>query len=296
MCDQTSQRESQLLAFSALWASGFAFGGLILGIFASSLVIVFDGVYSLVSVLLTLLSLAVSRYIHSPSQSNFAYGKAVLEPLVIAIKAIVILCVVLYAIYQAGVACFHGGRAVDLSVATWFELFNVIGCGVAWAWLAYQGKRQVSGLVAAERQQWQMDTLLSLVVLIGFIGAMILSFTPWHAYAVYADPVMMLLMSFYFLKVPFNMLKGAMRELLMMSPNQELCHRVGQDVCLVDQLSSQHLELTGVTKVGQELRVQVDVHMAHQTIALSEFEHTRRQLTAQLSKHPFKLNLQLTIA
>ncbi|MFL7047793.1 cation transporter, partial [Vibrio cyclitrophicus] len=67
MCDRKSQNENGVLLFSALLASGFATGGLVLGLLVGSLVIVFDGVYSLISLLLTLLSLAASKYINRPS-------------------------------------------------------------------------------------------------------------------------------------------------------------------------------------------------------------------------------------
>ncbi|CAE6961908.1 Co Zn Cd cation transporters [Vibrio sp. B1FIG11] len=67
MCDRTSKNENSILTFSALLASGFAVGGMVLGLLVGSIVIVFDGVYSLVSLLLTLLSLAASYYISKPS-------------------------------------------------------------------------------------------------------------------------------------------------------------------------------------------------------------------------------------
>ena len=73
MCDRTNQNENRVLMFSALLASGFALGGLALGLIVGSLVIVFDGVYSLISLLLTLLSLAASKYINRPSDSNFPF-------------------------------------------------------------------------------------------------------------------------------------------------------------------------------------------------------------------------------
>ncbi len=61
MCSQSNFNEKRVLTLSALIASGFAGSGLLVGLLVGSMVIVFDGVYSLVSLLLTLLSLAVSR-------------------------------------------------------------------------------------------------------------------------------------------------------------------------------------------------------------------------------------------
>lgn len=296
MCDRTSKNENRILTFSALLASGFAVGGMVLGLLVGSIVIVFDGVYSLVSLLLTLLSLAASYYISKPSKSIFPFGKAVLEPIVIAIKAAVILVVVAFSLFSAVTALMTGGREVDASIATIFGVVNVVGCGYAWWFMAKKSRRFSSGLIEAEKKQWQMDTLLSVAVTLGFIAAWLVSLTPYAHYAVYADPMMMVLMGFYFLKVPFDMLVGALRELLMMTPSKELCQSVGKDVLEIEKVTEHHLKLAGVTKVGQELRVNVDVHVDDDTLELDTLEHTRKQLTKRLSKHRFKLQLQLNVA
>lgn len=148
MCDRTSKNENRILTISALLASGFAAGGMVLGLLVGSIVIVFDGVYSLVSLLLTLLSLAASSYISKPSKSVFPFGKAVLEPIVIAIKAAVILVVVCFSLYSAISALMTGGREVDTSIATIFGLVNVIGCGYAWWFMA---KKKSSFLIRSDR-------------------------------------------------------------------------------------------------------------------------------------------------
>ncbi|CAH1525318.1 Cobalt-zinc-cadmium resistance protein [Vibrio jasicida] len=296
MCDRTSKNENRTLTFSALLASGFAVGGMVLGLLVGSIVIVFDGVYSLVSLLLTLLSLAASYYISKPSKSIFPFGKAVLEPIVIAIKAAVILVVVAFSLFSAVTALMTGGREVDASIATIFGVVNVVGCGYAWWFMAKKSRRFSSGLIEAEKKQWQMDTLLSVAVTLGFIAAWLVSLTPYAHYAVYADPMMMVLMGFYFLKVPFDMLVGALRELLMMTPSKELCQSVGKDVLEIEKVTEHQLKLAGVTKVGQELRVNVDVHVDDDTLELDTLEHTRKQLTKRLSKHRFKLQLQLNVA
>ncbi|MDF2153509.1 cation diffusion facilitator family transporter [Vibrio sp. CAU 1672] len=296
MCPQTSKNESRTLTISALLASGFAVGGIALGLLAGSIVIVFDGVYSSVSLLLTLLSLAASHYINQPSKSIFPFGKAVLEPIVIAIKGAVILLVVSYSLYSAIISLFAGGQAVEPSIATLFGVINIVGCGFAWWFVARRRRRFSSGLIEAEEKQWQMDTLLSVAVTVGFVVAWLVSLTPYAHYAIYADPLMMVLMGFYFLKVPFDMLRGALRELLMMTPSKELCQIVNSEVSAIERITDQQLKLAGVTKVGQELRVHVNLHVDEDMIALETLEETRRHLTQRLSKHQYKLQLNLDVA
>ncbi|GEM76225.1 cation diffusion facilitator family transporter [Vibrio sagamiensis] len=296
MCDRTSKNENHVLTFSALLTSCFAVGGMVLGLLVGSIVIIFDGVYSLISLLLTLLSLAASYYINKPSKAAFPFGKAVLEPIVIAIKAIVILVIVAFSLISAFMTLLSGGSGVDASIATVFGVINVIGCGYAWWYMSKKSRLFSSGLIEAEKKQWQMDTLLSVAVTAGFIIAWLISLTSLSHYAVYADPIMMLMMGAYFLKVPFDMLVGALRELLMMSPSKELCQRVGRDVLEIEKVTEHNLKLAGITKVGQELRVDVDVHIDKNTLKLDTLEHTRRQLTTRLSKHQFKLQLHLNVA
>ncbi|CCO48410.1 putative Co/Zn/Cd cation transporter [Vibrio nigripulchritudo SOn1] len=296
MCARTSKNENSVLTFSALLASGFAFGGLVLGLWVGSLVIVFDGVYSLVSLLLTLLSLAASWYIQKPSDAQFPFGRAVIEPIVIIIKATTILAVVSYSLYSAIEAMFTGGREVDASIATLFGVVNVLGCGYAWWFIARKSKQHSSGLIEAESKQWQMDTLLSVAVTAGFVIAWLVSVSPASAYAVYADPLMMLLMSFYFIKVPFDMLREAARELLMMSPDKELCQKVDNNISAVEKEMPQDIQITGVTKIGRELRVDVDILTNKKAIDIKDIEQTRNKITRRLSALPYDLQLNLNIS
>ncbi|OLQ93517.1 cobalt-zinc-cadmium resistance protein [Vibrio panuliri] len=293
MCAQTSLNEKRILSFSALLASGFAVGGLVVGVWMGSLVIVFDGVYSLVSLLLTLLSLAASRYISRPSNGQFQFGKAVIEPVVIAIKGSVILSIVLYSLYSAITSMFTGGREVDTSIASLFGLVNVIGCGYGWWYIHAKSKRFSSGLIQAESKQWQMDTLLSVAVTLGFVAAYGLTLTPYAHYSIYADPMMMILMSFYFIKVPAGMIIQAARELLMMKPDRQIHDRVDHEVAQVSQQFAQDIELNGVAKVGQELWVNIDIHSDSQQLDLAEVEKARHLLKTKLAS--LKLDLQLTM-
>ncbi|AMF92167.1 cation diffusion facilitator family transporter [Vibrio fluvialis] len=297
MCARTSFNENRVLTLSALFASMFAGGGLIVGLLVGSLVIMFDGVYSLVSLLLTLLSLVAARYIRKPSDAQFPFGRAVFEPAVIAVKGAVILLIVSYSLYSAIGSMFTGGRPVDASVATAFGAINVVGCGLAWWYMKSLGKRHASGLIDAEVKQWQMDTMLSVAVTAGFVIAWLMTLTPMAKYAVYADPMMMLAMSFYFIKVPFEMLRSAMREIFLMAPSKEICQTVDQSVVAAGKESEQDIELAGVTKVGHELWVDVDIYPdSSEVILVEDIEQTRNTIEKRLSKLPLKLQITVNIA
>lgn len=293
----SARNEKRTLSISALSAAAFAIAGLIVGLLVDSLVIVFDGAYSLVSLLLTLLSLFASRFIARPSCDRFTFGRAVFEPAVIALKGAVILLVVGYSLYAAIVSLTTGGREVNASVATAFGLLNVLGCALVWWFVASQRLRQPSGLIDAETSQWKMDTMLSIAVTAGFVVAWLMSISALQAYAVYADPVMMVLMSLCFIRVPFNMLTAALREIFLMSPSEEIRRRIDLGVSDAGKESEQEIELAGVAKVGRELWVDVDIYPQDSDVILvKDIEHTRETIQKRLAQLPLKLQLTVNIA
>ncbi len=211
--------ERRLLQVSTLSALCFALLGVGFGSWIGSLVIVFDGAYSLVSVGLTLLSLAAASYIHSP-QKKGTKSAAKMEPMVIAVKgfAIALMCGVSFT--SAILAILNGGREVDAGFALIFGAINIIGCALTFTVMKRYSKKSKSKLVAAEAKQWFMDGVISAAVMVGFLVALILGMLGLEAYAVYADPVMVVLASLYFIVVPVKMIIESVGEL------QELNYRL----------------------------------------------------------------------
>ncbi len=209
------QLERKLLHFSTLFALLFAVMGISLGAWIGSLVIIFDGAYSLISLFLTLVSVAAASYIHKPRKNPSAINITKVEPMVIAFKGgvITLMCCISFA--SAVEAILNGGRDVNTGVALIFGVINVLGCIGAYWLLVKKGKRANSGLVDAEAKQWLMDTVISIAVMVGFVFAKILSLTEYQSYAVYADPVMVIIVSIYFIIVPLKMTYEAIQQLTL---------------------------------------------------------------------------------
>lgn len=295
MCVRDKNKDKQLLKFSAVAALAFAVLGVVVGGLSGSIVILFDGAYSLMSLFLTMLSLAASSYMRAPSRSQFAFGKAIIEPLVVAIKGTVILMLLCFSLSSAMTTILSGGKAIDMSIAAVFGFIGLLGCAGVWWFLARQNGPQRSGLFAAEIKQWKMDTIISAAVCAGFIIAVLMAYTPWHAYAVYADSVMMLLIGSYFISVPLTMLTGALRELLMMKPSQEICSLVHESVSEANGSSLQELEITGIAKVGPELMVNINVNPKKSNQLLPDLQKIRALMDKKLATLSLDIKLNLDI-
>lgn len=212
-------RENMALTLSAVGAGLFAVAGIGWGLWVDSLVILFDGAYSLVSLALSVLSLYAARLVRRPANEDYPFGMGAVEPLVIAVKGLVIGLVCVLSLASAVVSLLQGGRPVAADMAMIFGAVNVVGCLLVWGYLRWTSTHSSSGLVRAEQRQWLMDSALSAAVMIGFAGAWMLERSQWSELAVYADPVMMMVISVYFMTVPVRMVTDSVKELLLAAPS-----------------------------------------------------------------------------
>ncbi|MGF1685478.1 cation transporter [Photobacterium japonica] len=220
--------ERKLLQLSTVSALLFALMGIGLGLWMGSLVIVFDGAYSLVSLALTVLSLAAASYIRSPKARQQTNVKMI-EPAVIAIKGLVITLMCGISLASAVEAISAGGREVNTGLALAFGVVNIVGCLATYWIIKSQGARTGSALIAAESKQWMMDTVISAAVMMGFVVATVLAYVGLGEYAVYADPAMVVIASLYFVVVPMRMVVGAVKTLRALSREQAVTARHVKD-------------------------------------------------------------------
>lgn len=234
--------ERRALRLSAVFASLLALSGLVLGLASSSVTILFDSGYSLLSLVLVSLSLLALKQARKPADDHYPFGRLTVEPLAVLLKGVMIALVCLFSMVSALWILIQGGRLVTLDLALIFGIVNVIGCLAIW-WLLYRyAKISRSSLLEAELRQWQMDTWLSAAVLLGFALTWGLTLTPWADLARFADPVMVLIIAGYFLPMPIRMVRGALRELMF-----------GEPVCGIRQEVMQ--EVSGFDIVDEDVRL-----------------------------------------
>ena len=272
--------EKRTLTVSAISAGIFAAAGIGWGVWVDSLVIVFDGAYSLVSLALSLLSMAAFRMLQKPADDRFNFGRMVAEPLTVAVKGIVIMLVCVISLVSAVAALLSGGRVVEANMALAFATVNVTGCWLTWNYLKGEQRRCDSALIAAEGRQWFMDTVISVAVLAGFVISLLISRTPYAAWAVFADPLMVLLASVYFMSVPLRMTVSALREVMLATPEPSLRRLVTKRLTR-EGIAHDDIRMA---KVGSHLILEVDAPAA----ALADLNVTRQKLEDCLEDLPLQ--------
>jgi predicted Co/Zn/Cd cation transporter (cation efflux family) len=250
-------KERSLLLFSVWMGVLFTVLGISWGLAIQSGVILFDGIYSGFSIILSLLSILALRLINQPDDDTFQFGRMAFEPLVVALKSTVIIGVCVYGIGTSTVAILHGGSTATSSLfGMVYALVSIAACLFSWYHLKTNGA-DMPDLVQAESELWLMDTVFSGVVLASFLAGYLLSHTRLKGVVPYIDPGIVVLASVYFVRVPLARFISSMRELLLMAPTGDIQEQLKTHIDAIARTHHFPAVVVRSTKVGRELAVDI---------------------------------------
>ncbi|SDO45123.1 cation diffusion facilitator family transporter [Alkalicoccus daliensis] len=250
--------EKRILWMSVIAAILFSVAGVTLGLLFDSQMILFDGLYSFISVGLSYISLAALKFMNQSDWEKYPFGKDMLEPIVILVKYTVILLLVTGSILAAAVSLFQGGRDFQVGPAFLYAAVSMAACLGVYVYLRKKSHTG-SSLVRAEANQWMMDSLVSVGVFIGFLGALVLQRFGYQGIVPYIDPVMVMLVSLYFLKFPLKEMKNAWKEVLEMAPEDNVRERVQEKVAEIEKQHKIEESFIRISRVGRTIWVEIDL-------------------------------------
>lgn len=250
--------ENKILKLSVIGALFFALFGIAWGWAIKSDMIIFDGLYSFISVVLSMLSLYINNYMAKRDFEKFPFGKHILEPIVISIKSLIIAIMCSYSLIEAIKALMNGGNSLEFGLALIYSIVSVLGCGIISFYMKEQEKKINSELIKAECTQWFMDTALSTAVLVGFIIAMVLARTKLKSLNSYIDPFMTIVVSLVCIRIPIKTFIESFKEVICVKANDEINDDIYVLVKGIEEEYNFEESITRVSKVGRELRIEID--------------------------------------
>ena len=288
------ETESYLLKISTLGTLFFAVLGIAWGWTVKSEMILFDGMYSLGGVILSLLALMGSIYINKKDYEKYPFGKKMIEPLIVIIKSLAIFIMCIYSLTGSIKDLINGGNEVQYGYA----LISTLGCGIAYFFLKKKGKAINSSLVNVESSQWLMDTLLSLGVLVGFLIANIIKHTEFIWFNKYLDPLMVIVCSSVFIKMPIKSFSDGLKEILEFKADDSITLEIDKLVEGIEREYNFEEAITRVSKTGNDLRIEIDfIYNEESNIkALDEMDRLREKIFNSLSHINYEkwLNVSFT--
>ena len=250
--------EKNMLAFSAAGGLFFAVLGIVWGAAVRSDMIMFDGLYSLISLFLSILALYISNYIKKSDFDKFPFGKGVLEPIMVSFQSIVLIIMCLVTLVDGVKELIAGGNNVDAGLALMYSLISTVGCGLSYYILNKSGRKISSEMVNSESNQWLMDTILSAAVLVGFLIVAIISKTQYIFLTKYIDSIMVIASSLFFIKVPIKTLNKCFGEIINRNADKDINDKIYTIVKDIEEEYKFEDSITRVSKVGRELRIEID--------------------------------------
>ncbi|MBD7915934.1 cation transporter [Clostridium sp. Sa3CUN1] len=218
----------------------------------------FDGLYSLVSLGLALFAIITTNFINKKDFKNYPFGKYNLEPIIVIVKSIVLLLMCSISMLSAIRQVFNGGNNVEEGFALSYALISSIGCTCVYLYMKKLSKNLNSEIVKAESNQWLMDSMLSVGVLVGFFISIVLKSIGFTNLSKYVDPGMVILSSGIFLKMPITSIIECFKELICSSANDEINLDINNLVKEIEEKYELEESIARVAKVGRELRIEID--------------------------------------
>lgn len=274
-------RAERRALLSSLWASlAVAAGALLLGILSGTRIIVFDGAYMGVGLILTWVSLRAASVSAAGPTHRFPFGRDALTPLVVLIQGLAIAGTLLFAAGDAIVIIRDGGSPVSpLVIAIYGTSTAAVGLLVA-RWV--RRKAPHSDLVSAEVSQWQAGAALSVMMMVGAAAAVILQAVGLENVALYIDPVLVLVASAMVAIIPIRLIKTSLNELLEGAPSPEITVAVTEAVGSVREAFVLPHPVIRSGKVGRKLYVEVDFIVSGSDWDIGEEDAVRRAVISAL--------------
>jgi cation diffusion facilitator family transporter len=212
--------EQRALKYSIAMTLSMGAVGAATGLLTGSQAIIFDGMYSFVDVVLTAVSLAVSKLLAHEGSRRFQYGYSHLEPMVESFGGAILALACVYAVFTAVTDLTSGGHEVAYGFgAIWAGVLAVVGGAMA-LHMRRQSRLLKSSLLSLDARSWMISAVLSFAVLAGFGIAISIRETAFRDWIPYVDSLVLLCTALIMLPVPLATVWRAMREVLQVAPGE----------------------------------------------------------------------------
>ncbi len=215
-----SQLEAGLLQLSIAATIVIAAAGVVIGLLSGSMSIVFDGLFSSIDAVVTVVTLVVARLLASEGNHRFQYGYWHLEPLVLALNSSVLVLLCGYAFLNAVQGLMTGGHALRFDMGVVYAAVVAAICFSMVFYLRRANERIESELIGLEVQSWLISGVITLALLIAFGGAMLIKGTPFEYLTPYVDPAVLAVLAPAVVLAPLRTARQAFAEIFLITSKE----------------------------------------------------------------------------
>ena len=277
--DNQNRIEEKALKYSMAGAFLLAIWGIIMAVIASSNAIMLDGMFNLLSGIMSYFFIEITRLVSGKATRDYPLGYFAFESLLVFIKGATILVLIVMAVYSNIKVLLSGGREPALGLMSLYVALAVLGCVVLYAISRSGYKKTGSEILQAETRAWLVNAVISGSIGVALGITVLLQGTSLGWIDRYVDQILVILMSLVFIKDPLVFMKNGLKELLLAAPQTEFAEPFNQKILpLKDQLGAKDLKLE-ILKTGRRIWVNVFFTPEEETIKMSEFAAVKEKLS-----------------
>lgn len=278
----------------SIWATGIiGVVGIVWGWLVGSQMILFDGVFAFIGVLVSMVLVGASAMAAAGPTRKYPYGREGATPLAIFIQGFVILAMLAYAAVEAVYTIRDGGSDFEPGWAIVYAVVTTAASVVVWLWLARIAG--YSDLLVSEAAAWKVGAFRGVGMIVGFGVMAVLIDSAWDDAAPYVDPAMVLVTVVAFVGTPVRLIRGTVIEMLEGVPSDEVQAPVLGIVRDVRERFDLREPVVRMTKIGPKLYVEIDVQVDPTVTVVQEHE-VRTELQRRLHVLPYDVWLNLEFA
>ena len=263
--------------------------GVIFGLLAHSLTLIFDAVYELLDVIMTGMALLVARLITVSTSRGFVRHRLAerfnmgfwhLEPIVLGINGLLLMGAAAFGLFHAVDSLLGGGRQLSFDYALIFAGVSLLVEYSAARFVRAANRKIRSEFLALDAKSWMMSVWISAAYLLAFGFGMLAQGTRLEWLTPYIDPIALGVVCLAVLPIPFGTVRRALADILLVTPTDLKRH--------VDEVAQASVQRYGfssfranVAKVGRGRQIELYFLVSNDwpATALSEWDCIRDEIS-----------------
>ena len=210
--------EQHVLKISIAVTFLLAVAGILFGLLSGSLAIVFDGMFNVVDMIMSILALLVARLLTSEGSRRFQYGYWHVEPMVLVFNGSTLILVCAYALINAIGSLLSGGRELNFDWAVVFALLMSVLSIAMYIYIRQKNRKVDSEFLRLDTHSWLISAVISTSLLFAFGIAACMENTRFSNLTPYVDPLILAILTGGLIFVPMNAVRDAMRDVFLIAP------------------------------------------------------------------------------